>query len=215
MTLFRHNNLRRCISRFGAERCTKLAGHDLGDREASKTGGCQELLQSVPASRLGGKPRHRRADEVRQDIGLLWAARRDEIADHAFGGDIIRAGSPARLGVVATNAFQNKAAWCLLIGGIKARGFLQNCGKTFGHRAVLAQQGGQRNGVIAVIARQNARVEAGLAAKGGVEAGRVDAQGFGDLRDADGVVAAGVEEVLGGGDGLVGVEAAWPATGAG
>ena len=70
-------------------------------------------------------------------------------------------------------------------------------------------------GGIGGVAVEDAGVEAGLVAKGGVEAGWVDAEGFGDLRDADGVVAAGVEEVLGGGDGLVGVEAAWPATGAG
>jgi hypothetical protein len=58
-------------------------------------------------------------------------------------------------------------------------------------------------------------IEAGLVAEGGVEAGRVDAEGVGDVRDTDGVVAAGVEEALGGGDRLIRIEAAGTSAGSG
>ena len=68
------------------------------------------------------------------------------------------------------------------------------------------------HGAILRIAIEDALVQRRLAAEGGVEAGRVDAQGLGQVGDAHGVVAFGVEEPLGGRHGLVCIETARPPT---
>ena len=167
----------------------------------------------MPVAGLGGKTRHGGADEIRQTLRLLRVACRDVAADHVFRSRVDDPGSFTRVRVVAADALQHEATGGCGIGGVAASGFFQHGCKAFGDGAVGPQEVGERDGVGVGVAAQNARVEAGLIAKGGVEAGWVDAERFGDIRNADGVIAVSVEQTLGGGDRLVGIEAAGAAAG--
>jgi hypothetical protein len=62
---------------------------------------------------------------------------------------------------------------------------------------------------------ENAGVEAGLVAEGGVEARRVDPQRFRDVRDADRIVASSMKEAAGSRNRLVGLETPRPTARAG
>ncbi len=120
--------------------------------------------------------------------------------DHLFRAEVERRGPPrARVPIAAAGAFQHEAA---ARGGIDdaLRGRLLRQGSGLSDGPVGAQDivEGIGPGLDPMI--QNAGVQAGLVAKGGVEARRVDPQRLGDVGDADGVVSARVEEMLGGGD---------------
>jgi hypothetical protein len=145
----------------------------LRDGQASEAGGGEESIQAVPVAGLGGKTRHGGADEIRQTLRLLRVACRDVATDHVFRSRVEDSGSFTRLRVVAADALQHEATGGCGIGGVAASGFFQHGCKAFGHGAVGPQEVGERDGVGAGVAAQNARVEAGLIAKGGVEAGWV------------------------------------------
>jgi hypothetical protein len=124
-------------------------------------------------------------------------------------------GSLTGLCIAAAGAFQNEAASGVRMGSVVVGGSFQQSGKGLRYGAAGAQKFIQEDGAIRTIALEDAGIEASLAAEGGVEAGRVDAKGAGEVGDADRVVAAGVEEVLGRRHGLFRVKAAGAAAGTG
>src|SRR5699024_3337654 len=96
------------------------------------------------------------------------------------------------------------------IGDITTGSLLQQRQKAVGNGAIGPQQVRERNRALLGVAFEDAGVEPELAAEGGVEARRIDAQRIGDLGHADGLVAAGMKQTLGDGDRLVRIEAPWP-----
>lgn len=127
----------------------------------------------------GGQPGHGGADEVRQPVCVVRALLGDVGADQLLGCDMKTAGGLARLRVVAARAFQHQTAGGGRVCGVAAGGLLQHVGQGVGQRAGGVQELWQRDGPGLRVAVEDARVQAGLAAEGGVETGRVDAQRLG------------------------------------
>lgn len=166
----------------------------------------------MPVARLGGKTCHGGGDEIRQTCRPFRVTGSDIGADHLLCSFVEDAGGRPCLLVVATDAFQHEAANGDRIGRIAASGFLEHRCKGFAHRPVRKQEIFKGNCVGAGIAVENAGVEPGLVAECGIETGRVDADGVGDVSNADSIVAASVEEALGRSNRLVRIETTWPAT---
>jgi hypothetical protein len=96
------------------------------------------------------------------------------------------------------------------IGCVAAGGFLQHGSEGFGHGPVRLQYVVQGNGPGAGPVIENAAVKTGLVAERCVEARRVDAERLGNVGDADRIVAARMEKMLGSGERLLRIEAPGP-----
>lgn len=189
---------------------TRRSGRQLlGYRASGKASDGQQAIKVESTAGLGGKTCHGGADEVRQALCLFRVTRGNVDADHVLRGRVEGAGGRAGFLVIATCAFQHEAASSSGIGSIAPGGLFQHRRQAFGDRAVRPQQVRKGNCFGNGVAFENASVEAGFVAESGVEAGRVDANGCRNVRYADSIVAARVEQALGSSHTLVGIEAAW------
>lgn len=142
-------------------------------------------------------------------------ARGDEAMDRLLRRRKERSGRLACLAVGAAHTLDNEAPRRVRIGGIAPRRRFQHRDEAFRDRAIGVQQIEQRDRAGTGIAIENAAVELGLAAEGGIEAGRVYPDRLSQVRDADGIIATRMEQPLGGRDRFVRVEQARSAACAG
>ncbi len=195
--------------------CTRRLGRKfLRQSKAVKARAHQKPVKAVPVTGFRGQTCHHGTDEIRQTLGFLWIAGSNVVADHILGRIMEDTSSFACSPIIAAGPFQYETAGGVGICGVMAGGFLQHCSKSLCDRTIRTQKFWERYGTGSSVTVENACVEPRLAAEGGVEAGRVDAKRVSDVRDADGVVTARMEQTLSCGDRLRGVKATWPAAGA-
>ncbi len=160
----------------------------------------------MPLASLGRHACHDGADEIRQTLRLFRVACRDVAADRVFRGALEGMGRLSRLRIVAAGSLQNEATGSRGIGRVAARGVFQHGSERRGHGPVRAQKLGKRDSAGVYVPVEGTLIEAAFVSEGRVEARRVDAQHLGDVGNADPLVAARVEEALGAGNRLLGIE---------
>lgn len=127
----------------------------------------------MPVASAGGQAGHDGAHIVGHALGLIGMARGDEAMDRPLRRRKERSGRLACLAVGAAHPLDNEASRRVRIGGIAPRRRFQHRDEAFRDREIGFQQIEQRDRAGAGIAIENAAVELGLAAEGGIKARRV------------------------------------------
>ena len=143
----------------------------------------------------GRQTGHRGADEIRQPIGVRRMALGDEAANHVLRGHMVDTGRILSVHFVTAGSLQHHAAGRRRIC-IGARSDVQHFCQALGHWPVGAQDLLQRDGARLSVPVEDAAVERGLAAESRIKARRIDAQSLGQIREAEGVVALRMEQLL-------------------
>ncbi len=164
---------------------------------------------------LGRQAGHGGTDEVGHAVGSFRMSRGNEGADNRLGMGLRGAGGVARTRIVAARPLDHEAASgnriCDILPGCR----FQNRRQAFRHRLVRPQEIGKRNSAGRCVAIKHAGVKPRLAAKGGVETRRIDAQRLGHIGHTHGIVATGMKQLLRGCDPFIGIEPARAAAGSG
>lgn len=175
--------------------------------QARELGRCKQPIQIMPISGFRGQAGQHGAHEIGYLRSLLRMPDRNIVSDHSLTGSIQGRRRLSRFPIVAPRTFYDEAAASVRISRVAACSFLKHRRQRFRYRPVGSKDVVQGNCAGARPSLQDSSVKPGLVAEGGIKARWIYAERLSHLGDANGIVAARMEELLSRSDRLLPIEA--------